>query len=640
MRISRQPGQVLCVIAALVMAFAFCWLWPDASRRFDLEISDVYTRLLVRDGTEGRLAIVDVDEGSLGRIGAWPWPRAVMASLLQTLNQTHEVSVLALDMVFPETKPDDALLGAQLKPPNVISAVVFANADSRANGVLIPPNWPLEVADQLGNPDNPDRPRPPQARGYLTNHAGLLPTRLGHINPVIDGDGNVRRIQALICREDACYPTLTLAAYLSMTDAAQLRIARGKGLFAPAFLLTAEDAKGQPLLELPLAADFTLVVPYRHQRDAWASVPAADVLERTVSTNVLRGAAVLVGGTAFGLADVIATPLHSVAAGIEPHAETLSALLDGSDAFAFAPRGALLLIAIWLAAWALLLLWQMHRAATHPLYRMLAPLVWLLVFLPASFVAGLLLRIDPGWLLPATQALVFGLLAFALAGSLELYRAARTGRGLFAQFSAYLPARMVTQLAQRQQVNSQIDATRRDVTVMFVDIRGFASMSDTLAPEDVAQLLQQFFTQLGAIVDAHGGVIDKYIGDAAMALWNAVDDDPHHAQRALDAAFDVVQSMARFPPGPWGEGGLGIGVGVETGEVLVGHFGPVQRRTFTALGDSVVLASRYEELSRSLGHTVIVGPGTAAAVSAHGLTLLGEHSVRGHRQPLRLYTIG
>ncbi|QEI08667.1 adenylate/guanylate cyclase domain-containing protein [Pigmentiphaga aceris] len=633
MRTSRQLGQVLCVFAALAMAFAFCWIWPDASRRFDLEISDIYTRVLARDGAEGRLAIVDVDEGSLGRVGAWPWPRAVMATLLQTLNQTHEVSVMALDMVFPESKTDDALLAAQLRSPNVISAVVFASADSRANGVLIPPNWPLEGA----GPDG--AAHPPQARGYLTNHAGLVPTRLGHINPVIDGDGNVRRIQALICREEACYPTLTLAAYLSMTDASQLRIAPGKGVLAPAYVLTAEDAKGQPLLELPLAADFTLVVPYRHQRDAWASVPAADVLERAVSSNVLKGAAVLVGGTAFGLADVIATPLHSVAAGIEPHAETLSALLDGSGAFSYAPRGALLLIALWLAVWAFLLLWQMHRAIAHPLYRMMAPLVWLLLFLPVSFAAGLLLRMSPGFLLPATQTLLFGLFAFALAGSLELYRAARTGRGLFAQFSAYLPARMVAQLAQRQQVNSQIDATRRDVTVMFVDIRGFASMSDTLAPEDIAELLQHFFTELGAVVDAHGGVIDKYIGDAAMALWNAVDDDPHHAQRALAAASDVVRRMADFPSGPWGEKGLRVGVGIETGPVLVGHFGPVQRRTFTALGDSVVLASRYEELSRSLGHTVIVGPGTAAAVSAHGLNLLGEHSVRGHRQPLRLYTI-
>lgn len=636
MRSARHPGQVLCVFAALVIAFAFSLAWPDAARRFDLEISDVYTRLLAREGAEGRLAIVDIDEGSLGRVGSWPWPRAVMATLLQTLNQTHEVSVMALDMVFPEAKPDDALLAAQLKPANVISAVVFANADSRANGVLIPPGWPLEGTDA----DRPARPQPPQAKGYLTNHAGLVPSRLGHINPVIDADGNVRRIQALICRESACYPTLTLAAYLSMTDAAQLRIAAGRGLLAPAYVLTAEDATGQPLLTLPLAADFTLVVPYRHQRDAWASVPAGDVLEKTVSSNVLKGAAVLVGGTAFGLADVIATPLHSVAAGIEPHAEILSALLDGSGAFSFAPRGASVLIAGWLVAWALLLLWQMRRAASHPLYRMLAPLVWLLAFLPATFAAGLLLRMGPGWLLPATPALGFGLVTFALAGSLELYRAARTGRGLFAQFSAYVPARMVAQLAQRQQVNNQIEATRREVTVMFVDIRGFASMSDTLAPEDVAHLLQQFFTDLGSVVEAHGGVIDKYIGDAAMALWNAVDDDPDHAQRALDAAFDVVQRMAAFPAGPWGEGGLGVGVGVETGPVLVGHFGPVQRRTFTALGHAVVLASRYEELSRSLGHPVIVGPGTANAVSAHGLTLLGEHSVRGHRQPLRLYTIG
>lgn len=634
-RPARQPGQVLCVFAALVMAFALCWALPDAARRFDLEISDVYTRLLAKESTEGRLAIVDVDEGSLGRIGAWPWPRVVMANLLQTLNQTHEVSVMALDMVFPEAKADDALLAAQLQKPNVISAVVFANTDARANGVLIPPSWPLVGAD----PTNPAQPHPPQALGYLSNHIGLTPARQGHINPVIDQDGNVRRIQALICRNLACYPTLTLAAYLSMTDAARLRIEVGKGLLSPAYTLTAEDAAGQPLLALPLAADFTLVVPYRHQRDAWASVPAADVLENAVSSSVLKGAAVLVGGTAFGLSDVIATPLHSVAAGLEPHAETLSALLDGSDAFAFAPRGALVLIVAWLVGWALLLLWQMRRAAQNPLYRMLAPLVWLLVFLPATFVAGLLLRMDPGWLLPATQTLIFGLFAFALAGSLELYRAARTGRGLFAQFSAYLPARMVAQLAQRQHVNNQIDASRREVTVMFVDIRGFASMSDTLAPEDVARLLQQFFTELGAIVDAHGGVIDKYIGDAAMALWNAVDDDPNHAQRALDAAFDVVRRMDAFPPGPWGDDGLGIGVGLETGEVLVGHFGPVQRRTFTALGDSVVLASRYEELSRSLGHTVIVGPGTAVAVSAHGLIPLGEHSVRGHRQPLRLYTI-
>lgn len=595
----------------------------------DNAVRDQYTRMLLMPDDEHRFSIVDIDENSLERIGAWPWPRQAFAELLDKLIHTQGVSAVALDMIFPESKPDDALFATQLRDEKVLAAVLFDKQTSRQAGRLDAPRWPISIPVDV---------TPPLASGFLANYQDLGPAQLGHINPVID-DGAVRRIEALICYPAVgCYPTFTLATYMLLADASRLALVRGEGLAAPAYWLRALDAEGRLLVRMPLADDFTFTVPYRHRREAWSSIPAADVLQGVIAPDALRDSPILIGGTAFGLADVIATPLHGVAAGIEAHAETFSALLDGSEAFAFRPRGALAMLGGWMALWAVLLVWQIV-SGSHPLRRMLTPLGWLACFLPASFIAGLVMQGSASWLMPVFPVLAFGLLGVALCTSLELYLSARMGRGLFAQFSAYLPASMVAQLARRQQVGMQIDAQQRELTVMFVDIRNFALMSESLSADAGAQLLQTFFTEVGQVVNRHGGIVDKYIGDAVMSFWNAIDDDADHASHALAAAAEIRQRMASFPAGPWGQGGLRVGIGVETGSVLVGNFGPPQRRTFTALGDTVVLASRYEALSRPLGHTVVVGPGTADAVSEAGLLCVGEHLVRGHTRLLKLYTL-
>ncbi len=629
----RNAGGVLqtaCVLAAWSVSLAVAWSASDWARRLSDSVHDQFVAFSATLGDERRLAIVDVDESSLESIGAWPWPRERLADMLAQLREHYDVATVALDMVFPEAKEGDSRLAAELRHDHVVGAAVFEQDARRTLGVLSAPAWPVALPTGLAIPL-------PLASSYLTNNVDLPVDRIGHINPVIDHDGRVRRVQALVCYDGpSCYPNLALAAYLNLTGATQLALRPGEGALAPAYWLDVKEAGGTVITRVPLAADLTFRVPYRHRREAWLSVPAADVIAGTAPVVLLQGMPVLFGGTAFGLADVIATPLARVASGIEPHAEILSALLDGGRMIAYPPRQADAMVALWLAAWAglLLLATLSQRGAMG---RVLVPLVWLVLFMTASVVAGAVAHSRASWWLPAAPVLLFGPLAFVLSASAGLYKAVRQREGLFAHFSAYLPARQVQRLQTQSSVSSDIDAHRRDITVMFVDIHGFARLSQSMPAEEVAELLQRFFSDLADCVEHHGGVVDKYIGDAMMALWNAVDDDPAHARRAIDAARAIVARMQDFGPGPWGSEGLRIGVGIERGMALVGHFGPARRRTFTALGDAVVLASRYEEMSRTLGHAIVIGPAAAAGLEA-GLLGLGEHAVRGHEGNVALYT--
>ena len=175
--------------------------------------------------------------------------------------------------------------------------------------------------------------------------------------------------------------------------------------------------------------------------------------------------------------------------------------------------------------------------------------------------------------------------------------------------------------------------------MLFADINGFAALCENLTPETVAGFTQRVFTEMAEAVVAQRGTIDKFIGDAVMAFWNAPDDDADHAGHALAAAQEIqrrIEALAPFceslgiPP-------IGIGIGIETGEALVGNFGSAHRRTYTALGEPVILASRYEALAASLQQPILVGETCAAALCTPNLKLLGDYPIRGRAQPVRLY---
>jgi adenylate cyclase len=625
--------RFLLLSIALATALFATTLFPPL-KPIDHVLDDWRMHAVLSTQEEERIVVVDIDEQSVAQLGVWPWPRTTVAKLLKTLIDDYGVSSIAVDMFIPEPGAGDDELATQFSRPQVTGAVVYdlEHRNLRSLSLRLPAPPPLTVIDGA-----------PLQNGILVvaNHAGLIPGQVGHITPYFDDDGALRRVPPLVCTDKLnCRPILTLSAYASLIDRPRMVLEKGQGLLASPWSLAISGAVGAPIVNIPLDSNGALIVPYRHTNATWVRASAADVLTGKVNPAVMKNVMVLLGGTALGMGDVIATPASPVAAGLEPHVEILAALLDND--FLTAPRGGLLFDTLLMLPFiAVMALGRFRkpaqRAAIFP--------IWLLAAWGFGAAMAMLAFTRMSLLLPLTPLLLFPPLALLLVGLLELYRSGSEHDGVLALLAAYLPRPVAIRLAglthqgHARGKEVGVDATRREITVLFADIHGFAGITEGRPPELIARLMQRVFSEMAESVAQHHGTIDKFIGDAIMAFWNAPEDDPNHASHAMAAAQDIQRRIAALGPycAELGIDALRIGVGVESGQALVGNFGSAHRRTFTALGEPVVLASRLEGLTNVYNEPLLIGPGCARALGIHTLRELCTVQIRGRVQALTLY---
>lgn len=586
---------------------------------------------------EQRVVIVDIDERSLVEQGPWPWSRQKVSQLISTMIDHYGVSGVALDIVFPEVKEDDAQLANQLAREPVTGAVVYDLLGRNQPEVTLG----LPVLPQLKLDD-----RAPRITGLpvTTNHPRLMPSRAGHITPLFDTDGSIRRLPPLAChqqRQQECRPLLGIAAFMGLMTSSSLQMQAGRGWLSPAWELVIKDTEQVPLVSVPVNRDGTLTVPYRHRPQDWLAISATDILHRRAKPELLQASLVLVGATALGMSDVVFTPMSPVASGLEPHAEVMVALLD--NRFLVEPQYGDYLALLLLLPLVLLLALVVTRFQA-PLQRAMVYPAWLLLSWLYVVVVVLFAYRQMNLLLPLSPLALFPVFASVMLASAELFFATREKNGISGLLATYLPKQVAKKLAAANHLgagmDTSVDASRRMITVLFADVRGFTGIAEGHKPEVVAKLMHRIFSEMAAAVVAHQGTIDKFIGDAVMAFWNAPDDDEHHALHALAAAQDMLRRMHLLeaychelgvPP-------VKIGIGIETGYALVGNFGSEHRRTYTALGETVVLASRIEGLTSQLQRSILVGEVCAKQLAFSGLLSLGQVAIRGRQRELTIYT--
>ena len=580
-------------------------LWQSASR--------------FADTAERRIVIAEIDEKSLAELGPWPWPRERMAALADTL-AGYGARTQLFDVVFPEARPgDEALAAAQARLPVHVGQLFSPGADADRVGSL------------SGAVDGPlCDGRFPVAGGYIGNTAALA-HQAGHISPTLDSDGTVRRIAPVLCHQQHAYPALALAGLASLVpgQALTLDYQEGRGLLAPHAWLA---LPGQGL-RLPLDHDGTTRLAFTLPRAALSATPVADILAGRSPHELLDGAIVLVGATAFGLSDTVSTPLDGNTAGVEVHARLLAGLLD--QRLPYTPRGAPLLQALFCALAALALLWLASRQ--QRLHVVVLPGAGLgLATLAYGLHAVLLLETGlwVGWMVPA---IFVGLAGLGL-GSTEFARTRLERQRLFQNLASYLPRQVAAQIALHEPVGT-IDAERREISVLFADLRNFSAYCEARPPEEAAAVLHAFFTTAQRVVTRHGGIIEEFTGDAIMAIWNAPTACPDHPRHALAAAYALDAEITALLPAeaPPGLEPLALGMGLETGKALVGSVGAADRRTHTALGETVSIAARLQAMSAELAAPVVVGSGAAARLPDAHLTCVGDFLLEGLQIPRTLY---
>lgn len=560
-----------------------------------------------------RIILVDIDEKSLAAFGPWPWPRKTVAQLITELTHHYQVAALGVDVVFPDAKPNDALLKTALNQPNVVFGQVLDFSDASQNHVG-------KLAGLMGLPN---KHFPTRIKGFIANHPEVLGanSQVGHISPVIDEDGKVRRIYPIACAQEGCTAALSLKLYQVLTQASALHAQMdGRELE-----LKMGDGEA---VRLPLDQAGAMIIPYRAKAGRFAYLSASDVLQHQVAPERLKNVIVILGSTAFGLGDHVATPIKSVMPALEIHGELVSAMLDRAFIIPKYTWNWMILPVLLIAL--LYLFWPWHSLN--------GILIWISIGITIVWTASITAFIAYGYLIPLStpslMVLSLGLLGFILE-SLRLNQKLLT---VFHQFNRFMPKSLVDRFIQNQQVSQ--GSEKRRLTVLVADMRGFTSVAEGRSSDQVAQLAQQCIKVLTDVVYQYGGTIEKYSGDGLMAIWGAPQRDRHQAKHAVEAALEMQQAIAALAP--WfiahNFKPMQIGVGINTGEMAVGVFGSAEHAAWTVHGDAVNVASRIEQLTKTVHENLLMGEQTARLFGMRKVRYCGEHAVKGRHALVPVYT--
>jgi adenylate cyclase len=614
------------------------------SRTFDL-----YQRIKPREAILRPAVIIDIDEASLKTHGQWPWPRTLLADLNAKLTRLG-AAVIAYDIIFAE--PD------RMSPAVAVDS--FRNLDAATREALrkLPDNDAVfadairqsrVVLGESGHhlPDGAAMPPPvgfammgPDPRRFLLSYPGLI-GNLPVLEQVASGrgmltmqpepDGIVRRVPMLMIAQDTLMPAMTLDMLRVVTRATAFRVNSG-----PAGVRSVAI----PALDIPTDGQGQLWIhfaPYDTNR----YVSAKDVLEGRVAPERIARKLVLVGTSAVGLRDIKATPIDPAMSGVEVHAQVLESILSKSvlvrPGYAI---GAELAIAA---------LFGLTIIALGPILGA-AMMVGLGAMVSAAILGGSwVLFAQQRMMLDATFPLLATFLIYLTLIFTNYFREQWQRRRIRTAFGQYLAPELVSQLATSHETLT-LGGEDRNMSIMFSDVRGFTTISELYKddPQGLTTLMNNFLTPMtNAIIENHG-TIDKYIGDAIMAFWNAPLTDKDHEVHACAAALEMLRrvevlneqrekdaaaSGQRFIP-------IKIGIGINTGRCVVGNMGSDLRFNYSVLGDAVNLASRLEGQSKNYGVGIIIGSGTAKAIGERFATLeLDKITVKGKTEPETVYTV-
>ena len=652
-RRAQQVGLARAVCILLLFALLPLRLAdPRPLQELRVRTFDFFQVLRPRPQEIRPVVIVDIDEASLKAIGQWPWPRTTVADLITQISQLGAVAI-GFDIIFPE--PDrmspaiaersfrgiDAETRAKLDnlPSNddalaeaiKHSRVVVGQAGAAVPEVKTAADAALQTGFAVRGPD----PRP-----YLVTFAGLLRNvpaieqaaagrGLFSINP--ESDGIIRRVPVIMTAQGSLVPSLSTEL---------LRVVTGSSAILVRVDQAGVEAVAVPGLEVPTDRNGQFWVHFNHH-DPERYVSAKDVLQGNVPPDRLAGKLVLIGTSAIGLLDLKTTPLDAAIPGVEVHAQILESVLSKSSLvnpnYAI---GAELAIAV-LFGLAIIIAAPMLPAS-------------IVIVLGGCLIAGLIglslyLFVEHNLLIDFTYPLISSWLIYLVLTFVNYFREQKQRRQIRSAFGYYLSPHMVEQLA-RSPEKLVLGGEERRMTILFSDVRGFTTISEHYKddPQGLTRLMNRFLTPLTNAIIERKGTIDKYIGDAIMAFWNAPVDDHEQEANACEAALEML-SRAETLNGELKReaetnGGmympLRIGIGLNTGPCVVGNMGSDFRFNYSVLGDTVNLASRLEGRTKDYRIPVVIGSRTAeGAKQKFAVMEIDLIMVKGKKQPEAVFTV-
>lgn len=646
---------MLTALATALVLLALCALNPPLLRQLDLKIYDGLLAAHADPAHADVTAIVDVDEKTLREQGQWPWPRYRLARLVQMLLDAG-ASVVALDIMLAEKDRTsvDAVLGDLHRDMNINArvenvpdilrdndrllaeflrgkpvalgaflvfrredAALFRGADALPRGVGLAAKDASDdggdVWENLFTGKGMAAPLPELSSAAAT----------GFFNAPLDEDGLLRRVPVLARVEGGKnYASLSLRALMLHEHTRNLTFSK--------------DAHGRLRLQaggatLPVTPQGLVLLPWRGPARTFPYISAGDVLAGRFAPEDVRKKIIFVGTSAAGQMDIRATPLDEHMPGVEAHATIVDAVLsrrtlEELDWGLGVNMGCIALVSL----------------ICLPLFglgRLSVALVGGVALAGGAYAASWHLFGRGLWVSPLWAMLTVGAQAVTLTAA-RFRLSEKDKRRIRNIFSHYVSPEVVARIVDRGEAS--LRGEQRELTVMFTDLRGFTSLSEKLTPVQVVNLLNRYFTPMTALVRESGGTLDKFIGDALMAFWNAPLDVPGHPDKAVRAALAMQQSLAGLNTELQRDFGLTLrmGAGIHTGQAHVGNMGSDDLTNYTAVGDTVNLASRLEGLCSRYGVTLVTS-GETASRCGDGLVLreLARLRVKGRAEPVDVFTV-
>ena len=601
-----------------------------------------------------RIVIIDIDEKTLEAEGRWPWRRDKIGRLVDQL-QIAGVGAIAFDIVFaePQRNPMEAVL--ELLDPGQESIDelpgrlkdwtyrldydrLFAESISDAP-VVLGMLLQTDATVRAGRLPLPTVEMPPEHLErlpvfHMPGFTSALPSlqdaaaSVGFINVQQDIDGLIRRSQLLMRHENHLLGSLdveTLRVYLNQPVGLDLNLNESSGLLEIKGLWFGSEHF------VPTDHHGQILVPYRGGERSFPYISATDVLNDRVPKEQLDGAIALVGTSALGLVDLRTTPLQASYPGVEVHANILAGMLHPEWLYQTSELADFILLAYLLTLGLILTVVMPRLNALQLIIGSLAA-VFLSVALNAFFWTEL------HWDQPlATDLMLVVMLALYNFSSsyLREYSQRQVIRGFFDQYVP--PAHIDAMLSDPDSCSTE--GERREITVMFSDIRSFTSISESLEADQLKRLLNRYFTPITKAIFDNQGTVDKYVGDMVMAFWGAPLTDESHAKNALATSLDMLRITDRLNVEFEKDGlpEIRIGIGMNTGPMNVGDMGSEYRRAYTVLGDAVNMGSRLEGLTKFYGVSILLSEHTVEQCADFVFRPVDRVIVKGKTKSVRIY---
>lgn len=620
--------------------------------RLENFLYDARLNMLMPNTLDERIVIVDLDEKSLKEQGHWPWGRNKVANLIDQLFDHYQIKVLGLDVVFSEKDESSGLKTlkeiqakfptnqalnqtiTQIKP-NLDYDQLFANSIQGRNVVL---GYVFSVmGDTVGTLPKPvfalnqqaGRSSIGEAQGYIAN-LDLLTQQAysgGFFSLENVDDGIIRSVPVLMQYGGKAYASLSVAVASAALNSPDITPMYVNGNYDNYTDFEWLDLAGHTI---PVDGQATTLVPYRGMQGSFPYVSATDVLNHKVDPQRLKDKIVLLGTTAAGLMDLRATPMQGTYAGVEVHANLISGILDNN----IKSKPAYLVGAEFL----LLLIIGLLLAFKLPGFSPLRATIFSGIMFGSVVALNLYAWQYANLVMPLASLLLLIVMTYVVNMAYGYFVESRGKRQITKLFGQYVPPELVDEMAKSPNAFS-LKGESREMTVLFSDVRGFTTISEGLAPEQITELMNAFLTPMTHVIHNQRGTIDKYMGDAIMAFWGAPVEDPLHAKHALEAAMGMIDALSQlqqdFATRGWPP--INIGVGLNTGLMTVGNMGSEFRMAYTVMGDAVNLGSRLESLTKNYGVQIMVSEFTQAQVPEFAYRELDVVRVKGKAQPVKIY---